>query len=105
MDLQLAGKVGIVTGASRGIGRAIAQTLSGEGMRLILVARSRDQLEELSASLLTDSLVQAVDLRAPEAPAAVVSATMERYGQLDLLVNNAGATKRGDFFSLSDNDW
>lgn len=49
MDLQLAGKVGIVTGASRGIGRAIAQTLSDEGMRLALVARSRDQLEELSA--------------------------------------------------------
>jgi NAD(P)-dependent dehydrogenase (short-subunit alcohol dehydrogenase family) len=105
MDLQLKGKVGIVTGASRGIGRAIAQTLSGEGMRLVLVARSRDQLEELSASLLTDSLVQAADLRATDAPAAVVAATMERYGQLDLLVNNAGATKRGDFFSLSDNDW
>lgn len=105
MDLQLAGKVGIVTGASRGIGRAIAQTLSGEGMRLTLVARSRDQLEELSASLATESLVQAADLRAPEAPAVVVAATLERFGRLDLLVNNAGATKRGDFFSLSDDDW
>jgi NAD(P)-dependent dehydrogenase (short-subunit alcohol dehydrogenase family) len=105
MDLQLTGKVAIVTGASRGIGRAIAQTLSGEGMRLVLVARSRDQLEELSASLVTESLVQAADLRAPEVPAFVVAATIERYGQLDLLVNNAGATKRGDFFSLSDDDW
>src|SRR5215467_3789553 len=97
MDLQLAGKVGIVTGASRGIGRAIAQTLSDEGMRLTLAARSRDQLEELSASLATESLVQAVDLRAPEVPAMVVAATLERFGRLDLLVNNAGATKRGDF--------
>jgi NAD(P)-dependent dehydrogenase (short-subunit alcohol dehydrogenase family) len=105
MDLQLTGKVGIVTGASRGIGRAIAQTLSGEGMRLVLVARSRDQLEELSASLGTESLVQVADLRAPEVPASVIAATMERYGRLDLLVNNAGATKRGDFFSLSDDDW
>ena len=105
MDLQLTGKVGIVTGASRGIGRAIAQTLSGEGMRLTLVARSRDQLEELSASLTLESLVQAADLRAPEAPAVVVAATLERFGRLDLLVNNAGATKRGDFFSLSDDDW
>jgi NAD(P)-dependent dehydrogenase (short-subunit alcohol dehydrogenase family) len=105
MDLQLTGKVGIVTGASRGIGRAIAQTLSGEGMRLVLVARSRDQLEELSASLVTESLVHAADLRAPDVPASVVAATMERYGRLDLLVNNAGATKRGDFFSLSDDDW
>jgi NAD(P)-dependent dehydrogenase (short-subunit alcohol dehydrogenase family) len=105
MDLQLAGKVGIVTGASRGIGRAIAQTLSDEGMRLTLVARSRDQLEELSGALATESLVQAADLRAPEAPAIVVAATLERFGRLDLLVNNAGATKRGDFFSLSDDDW
>jgi NAD(P)-dependent dehydrogenase (short-subunit alcohol dehydrogenase family) len=105
MDLQLEGKVGIVTGASRGIGRAIAQTLSGEGMRLVLVARSRDQLEELSASLLTDSLVQAADLRVSEAPASVVATAMEQFGRLDLLVNNAGATKRGDFFNLSDNDW
>lgn len=105
MDLQLKDKVGIVTGASRGIGRAIAQTLSGEGMRLILVARSRAQLEELAASLATDSLVQAADLRAPEIPSSVVAAALERYGQIDLLVNNAGATKRGDFFSLSDDDW
>src|SRR5262245_40536970 len=105
MDLQLAGKVGIVTGASRGIGRSIAQALSDEGMRLALVARSRDQLEELSASLTPESLVQAADLRAPEAPAIVVAATLERFGRLDLLVNNAGATKRGDFFSLSDDDW
>jgi NAD(P)-dependent dehydrogenase (short-subunit alcohol dehydrogenase family) len=105
MDLQLAGKVGIVTGASRGIGRAIAQTLSGEGMRLALVARSRDQLEELSASLEQESLVHAADLREPEAAALVVAATLERFGSLDLLVNNAGATKRGDFLGLSDDDW
>src|SRR5262245_42652242 len=105
MDLQLAGKVGIVTGASRGIGRAIAQTLSDEGMRLTIVARSLAQLEELSASLAREILVQPVDLRDPESPAIVIGATMERFGQLDLLVNNAGATKRGDFFSLTDDDW
>src|SRR5690349_13820164 len=105
MDLQLTNKVGIVTGASRGIGRAIAQTLSDEGMRLALVARSSHQLEELSASLGPDSIALAVDLREPDAPAAVVSATLERFGRLDLLVNNAGATKRGNFFSLSDEDW
>ena len=103
--MRFTGKVALVTGSSRGIGRAIAQTLSGEGMRLALVARSRDQLEELSASLGPESLVQAADLRAPEAPAIVVAATLERFGRLDLLVNNAGATKRGDFFNLSDDDW
>lgn len=105
MDLQLAGQVAIVTGASRGIGRAIAQTLAAEGMRLVLAARSRDQLDQLAASLSVDCLVQAVDLRAPDAPAAVVAATVARFGQLDLLVNNAGATTRGDFLSLADASW
>jgi 3-oxoacyl-[acyl-carrier protein] reductase len=105
MDLQLAGKVAIVTGASRGIGRAIAETLAAEGMRLALVARARDQLDAAAAALPTPCLVQAVDLREPAAPAAVVAATLAQFGQLDVLVNNAGATKRGDFLALPDADW
>jgi 3-oxoacyl-[acyl-carrier protein] reductase len=105
MDLQLAGKVGIVTGASRGIGRAIAQTLAAEGVRLTLVARTRHLLDDLAASLPTECLVQAVDLCAADAPATVVAATVAHFGQLDLLVNNAGATKRGDFLTLTDADW
>src|SRR3954463_15782187 len=105
LDLQLEGQVAIVTGASRGIGRAIAQTLAAEGMRLVRAARSRDQLDGLAASLGADCLVQAVDLRAPDAPEAVVAAAIARFGQLDLLVNNAGATVRGDFLSLTDASW
>jgi len=105
MDLELSGKVAIVTGASRGIGRAIAETLSGEGMHLALVARSGDQLEALASSLQTPALVLAVDLREPGVPAQIVAATVARFGRLDLLVNNAGATKRGDFLELSDDDW
>jgi NAD(P)-dependent dehydrogenase (short-subunit alcohol dehydrogenase family) len=105
MDLQLADKVGIVTGASRGIGRAIAQVLAAEGMQLVLVARSRDPLDELARSLPTPSLVQAVDLRDPAVPDAVVAAAVGRFGRLDLLVNNAGATTRGDFLTLAEADW
>jgi 3-oxoacyl-[acyl-carrier protein] reductase len=105
MDLKLSGKVAIVTGASRGIGRAIAQTLSAEGMKISAVARSSEQLEDLPKLLKTDCLVQAVDLRTRAAAAAVVDATIKRFGQIDLLVNNAGATKRGDFFELTDDDW
>jgi len=105
LDLQLAGKVAIITGASRGIGRAIAQTLAAEGMQLVLAARSRDQLDDLAAALGSDCLVQSVDLRAPEVPEAVVAAAVARFGQLDLLVNNAGATVRGDFLSLTDASW
>ncbi len=105
MDLGLAGKVGIVTGASRGIGRAVAQALAAEGMRLALVARSRGQLEELAASLPAPALVHAADLRDPDAPAAAVAAAVGHFGRLDLLVNNAGATTRGDFLSLADSEW
>jgi 3-oxoacyl-[acyl-carrier protein] reductase len=105
MDLQLTGKVAIVTGASRGIGRSIAQTLAAEGMNVTLVARTRSQLEELAGSIATSSLVQAVDLRTPESPSAVVAATVEKFGRVELLVNNAGATMRGDFFELTDLDW
>ena len=105
MDLKLTGKTAIVSGASRGIGRAIAQTLAAEGMKLSLAARSKDQLEELAKSLKTDVLIHAVDLRDPAAAAAVVEVTMKRFGAIDLLVNNAGATKRGDFFELTDADW
>jgi NAD(P)-dependent dehydrogenase (short-subunit alcohol dehydrogenase family) len=105
MDLQLTNKVGIVTGASKGIGRAIAQTLAQEGMRLVVVARSRALLDEFAAPLGGACLVQAVDLTNPDAPASIVAETMARFGRLDLLVNNAGSTKRGDFLSLSEADW
>ena len=105
MDLHLTNKVGIVTGASKGIGRAIAQVLAQEGMRLVVVARSRQQLDELAGPLGAACLVQAVDLMNPDAPAAIVAATMATYGRIDVLVNNAGATKRGDFLALSDSDW
>jgi len=105
MDLGLAGKVGLVTGASRGIGRAITEVLGAEGMRLALVARSRSLLEELAAALPTEAIVIAVDLRDSQAPAAAVAAAVECFGGLDVLVNNAGATKRGDFLTLPDSDW
>jgi NAD(P)-dependent dehydrogenase (short-subunit alcohol dehydrogenase family) len=105
MDLQLSPKVAIVTGASRGIGKAIAETLSVEGMRVVLVARSSAELESLASSLLTESLVQAIDLRDPHSADHVIAATIEKFGSVDLLVNNAGATKRGDFLTLTDGEW
>jgi 3-oxoacyl-[acyl-carrier protein] reductase len=105
MDLLLSNKVAIVTGASRGIGKAIAETLSAEGMKVVLVARSQTELESLSNSLPSESLVQAIDLRAPDSANQIVAAAIEKFGKLDLLVNNAGATKRGDFLALTDEEW
>src|SRR6185436_6712520 len=105
MDLLLSNKVAIVTGASRGIGKAIAETLSAEGMKVVLVARSRAGLEAVANSLRGESLVIAVDLREPESANQIVAAAIEKFGKLDLLVNNAGATKRGDFLTLTDQEW
>src|SRR4030095_7028662 len=105
MDLNLSNKVAVVTGASKGIGRAIAETLAHEGMRLVVVARTRAPLEGLAAPLGDRCLVQAVDLSTPDSPAQVIASAVARFGSIDLLVNNAGATKRGDFLSLADADW
>jgi len=105
MDLLLSNKIAIITGASRGIGKAIAETLSAEGMKVVLAARSSKELESLAKSLSNESLIQVVDLRAPESANQVVASTIEKFGNVDLLVNNAGATKRGDFLELSDADW
>lgn len=105
MDLQLKSRVAVVTGASQGIGRAIAETLAAEGMQLVLVARRQAELEAVASTLPGDSLVQAIDLRDPGAAALVVEATVKRFARLDLLVNNAGTTRRGDFLELTDADW
>jgi len=103
MELNLTGKVAVVTGASRGIGKSIAETLSAEGVKLTLVARS--PLDEFSASLPTESLPLSIDLRGADSASRIINAAIEKYGALDILVNNAGATKRGDFLALSDEEW
>jgi len=105
MDLLLSNKVAIVTGASRGIGKAIAETLSAEGMKVVLVARSSAGLESVAKSVPGESLVMAADLRESDSANQIVAAAIEKFGKLDLLVNNAGATKRGDFLTLTDQEW
>lgn len=105
MNLQLAGKVAVVTGAGRGIGRAVAQTLGYEGVRVALCARSADQLAAAAAGCRSEPFAFPADLRDPAAPAALVAAAIERYGRLDIVVNNAGATQRGDFLTMADDVW
>ena len=105
MDLKLQGKVGIVTGASRGIGQGIAESLAAEGMKLVVTARSEDALRQVSSVCGKDTRVFVTDLREPDAPSKLVDFCLTEFGTIDLLVNNAGATKRGDFLKLTDDDW
>ena len=105
MNLELDGKVAIVTGASRGIGRSIALTLAREGVDVLLVARSEAQLGEVSKACGTQCFAFATDLREPDAAADVVRTAMAQFGKIDILVNVAGATKRGDFLALTDEEW
>lgn len=109
MELELAGKVALVTGASRGIGAAICSELAAEGMHLSLVARDGTSLRNVAMRLGNSSQIRthvhATDLRHPDAAQVAVNAAVEALGRVDLLVNNAGATKRADFFTLTEDDW
>jgi 3-oxoacyl-[acyl-carrier protein] reductase len=105
VNLNLANKVAIVTGASRGIGRSISQALAREHMRLVLAARSDDLLREVAQSSNAEAIAFAADLRDENAPRKLVALAVEKFGRIDLLVNNAGATKRGDFLQLTEEDW
>jgi 3-oxoacyl-[acyl-carrier protein] reductase len=95
----------IVTGASKGIGRAIARLLAQRGYAVALVARSQDLLEALASELGSAAVPLAADLRDASRAPDLVAAAVARLGSLDLLVNCAGATKRGDFFGLSHEDF
>jgi NAD(P)-dependent dehydrogenase (short-subunit alcohol dehydrogenase family) len=109
MDLELAGKAAIVTGASRGIGRAISAALAREGADVLAVARSEALLQELAEGAGRAGNARIVpctaDLREAEAISRTVAAAEREFGRLDILVNNAGTTKRGDFFALDEADW
>ncbi|HKF13055.1 MAG TPA: SDR family NAD(P)-dependent oxidoreductase [Xanthobacteraceae bacterium] len=108
MELGLKGKVALVTGSSRGIGRGIALALAEQGCDLMLTARDAKALEDVAQAIRgkqRKSAVRALDLREPSAAKTLVEAVSQEFGGLDILVNNAGATKRGDFFALTDSDW
>lgn len=109
MELGLVGKAAIVTGASRGIGAAVAGVLASEGIDVALVARSRGHLDKVSADIGArtgrKAFVHEADLIDPAAPAKAVDAAVAALGRIDILVNCAGATKRGNFFELTDDDW
>jgi NAD(P)-dependent dehydrogenase (short-subunit alcohol dehydrogenase family) len=108
MDLGLTGKSCAVTGATRGIGLAVAERLCAEGARVLLVARSAEALEEAASGCADaggDATGLSLDVTAPDAGERIVAAANERFGSMDVLVNNAGTAKRRALQEVSDDEW
>lgn len=92
--MELQGKVVIITGASSGIGKAIAEDLDAAGMNLVLTARSQDKLEQLAASL-KNAKVMAATITDANVPQKLVEFAVNTFGRLDVVINNAGAMTVG----------
>ena len=103
--MRLSGKKALVTGASRGIGEAIARKLAAEGAEVALVARNREALEHLAGELPTPSLVIAEDLSDPKAPGRIAKAVEEAWGGVDMLIHNAGITRDKFLLRLKEEDF
>jgi NAD(P)-dependent dehydrogenase (short-subunit alcohol dehydrogenase family) len=105
---KLTGKIAIVTGANRGIGKAIALRLAEEGAQVVVTARDAALLKQTVDQIQTSGGAAtsiAADLRDKQAASQVVDFTVGRFAGVHILVNNAGATKRGDFETLTDDDF
>ncbi|WP_028208086.1 SDR family oxidoreductase [Paraburkholderia nodosa] len=104
----MAGKVAIVTGASQGIGRSTAVRLARDFDAIVVVARSREQLEETAAQVRdagAEVLVIDIDLSLADAARQVVEQTLAAYGRIDALLNIAGAVPQIDLFEMTDEQW
>ena len=94
MDLQLSGRTALVTGASAGIGRATAKALAAEGVRLAVVARRRELLETLQAEIGAKLVIIECDFMREDAPQAIADAAIAGLGSVDILINNAGGSRK-----------
>ncbi|HEY2565781.1 MAG TPA: SDR family NAD(P)-dependent oxidoreductase, partial [Acidimicrobiales bacterium] len=105
MDLGIKGRVGLVTGASRGLGRATADALAAEGVHLVLAARGEGALAEVAAAVKAAGVevaTMAVDVTEPEAPQRLVDLAVDRFGSLDILVANTGGPPPGRALEVDD---
>ena len=109
MNSSLSGQVALITGAGRGIGRAIAEHLASRGMRCVLVSRTASELDTVAAAITAaggEALVQTADVLDDAAMAKAVATTIDRFGRLDLLINNAGLLKSvGPLWETDPQEW
>jgi 3-oxoacyl-[acyl-carrier protein] reductase len=111
MDLQLADKVAVITGSSRGLGLAAARALVEEGCRVVLSARGAEPLAKAGQAIANAAkrsgaviTIQA-DVSTPDGCGTLVQKTVERFGRIDILVNNVGKAGGGDIVSTVDAEW
>lgn len=108
MELGLHGKVAIVTGASRGIGKAIALGLAAEGCRLVMIARGAQTLQQAAEEIRqigAEALVLPADVTRTQEIDAVIARTVDLYGRIDILVHNAGGARGQNVFDTEVEDW
>ena len=109
MASEYAGKIVVVSGGSRGIGRGIAAAFAAEGARTVLAASNPDNLQAAAEAIARQAALRpdivAADLRREEGCAEVYRFVAERYGRCDVLVNSAGATRAGAFLGLAEEVW
>jgi 3-oxoacyl-[acyl-carrier protein] reductase len=102
VDLEIAGKVALVTAASKGLGRASAQALSEEGAKVVICARGEDALKEAAAAMPGEVHTLVADVTQSQVPQQLVDAAVARFGGLDILVANAGGPPPGRALEVDD---
>ncbi|MGP1282324.1 MAG: 3-oxoacyl-ACP reductase FabG [Parasphingopyxis sp.] len=102
---DLSGKTALVTGASGGIGSAIAKALAAQGARVALSGTREEALEAVAAEIGGDPVILPCNLSDPEAVDALIPSAIEALGQLDILVNNAGVTRDNLAMRMKDEEW
>ena len=105
MKIDLTGRTALVTGSTRGIGRAIAGSLAEAGARVAIVGRDQTKAAEGAAALGGSAEGFACDVADPASVVALVEAVEKAFGQVDILVNNAGLTRDNILFRIKDDDW
>jgi 3-oxoacyl-[acyl-carrier protein] reductase len=105
MKIDLTGRVALVTGSTRGIGRSIAETLAECGARVAVVGRDAAKAQEVASQVSLDAKGFACDVADIASVTALVAAVEEAFGSVDVLVNNAGLTRDNIMLRLKDEDW
>jgi 3-oxoacyl-[acyl-carrier protein] reductase len=109
MDFQLSGRVAVVNAASRGLGRGIAEALASEGVHLVISSRNQDAInqtaDEIAAAHRAEVVAVAADVTVPGTAERLVGAAVDRFGRLDILVNNSGGPPGGQFTDFDDAAW